>query len=161
MQNWFETKVKSVRVGEDGRERKANESYLVDAVSFTDAEARITQLASEFTRGEFSVSGIKPSNIVEIFSHDDGEWWYKAKISLVTIDEHLGKEMKVNQYFLVNANDLKQALLRLEEGLSYMLVPYVVTSIALTAICDVFPYFGNERNENEQPLQEETDGEEE
>ncbi len=142
MQNWFETKLRYVKIDNDGRERKVTESYLVDAVSFTDAESRITEQAQQLVRGgEFQVKDIKESNVCEIFPHETGEWWYKAKISLTTIDEVAGREKKINQYFLVAADDLKQALERLEEGLSYILVPFMVTSIVLTTICDVFPYF--------------------
>lgn len=145
MQTWFECKAKYVKIDEDGRERKVSESYLVDAVSFTDAETRIIQQLETMVHGEFNVENIKKSNIVEIFPHEDGEWWYKAKIGLITIDEKAGKEKKINNYFLVAADDLKQALLRLEDALSYILVPYQTTSIALSTICDVFPYFEQEK----------------
>lgn len=145
MQTWFECKIKYVKIDEDGRERKVSENYLVDAVSFTDAEARIIKEMESNIRGEFSVENIKKSNIVEIFPHEDGEWWYKAKIGLVTIDEKAGKEKKINNYFLVAADDLKQALLRLEDALSYILVPYQTTSLALSTIADVFPYFSDEK----------------
>jgi len=145
MQTWFECKVKYVKVDEDGRERKVSENYLVDAVSFTDAETRIIKEMESNVRGEFTVENIKKSNIVEIFPHEDGEWWYKAKISLVTIDEKAGREKKINNYFLVAADDLKQAMLRLEDALSYILVPYQTTSLALSTIADVFPYFAEEK----------------
>ena len=153
MQNWFETKVKYLKVDEEGRERKVTESYLVDAVSFTDAEARITMLASEFTRGEFQVSDIRQSNVTEIFYETNGQWWYKGKINLVTIDEKAGKEKKISEYFLVSANSIDEALKTLNEGLSYILVPFTVVSIALTQICDVFPYFPLE-TETDQPITE-------
>jgi hypothetical protein len=146
MQTWFECKVKYVKVDDDGRERKVNEVYLVDAVTFTDAETRIIQQIQTMVRGEFVVDNIKKSNIIEIFPHEDGEWWYKAKISIVTIDENAGKEKKINNYFLVAADDIKQALQRLEEGLSYVLVPYQATSIAICNIVDVFPYFEDNVN---------------
>ena len=145
MQTWFECKIKYVKIDEDGRERKVSENYLVDAVSFTDAEARIIKEMESNIRGEFSVENIKKSNIVEIFPHEDGEWWYKAKIGLVTIEEKAGKEKKINNYFLVAADDLKEALLRLEDALSYILVPYQTTSLALSTIADVFPYFSEEK----------------
>ena len=147
MQTWFECKVKYVKVDEDGRERKVSENYLVDAVSFTDAETRIIKEMESNIRGEFTVENIKKSNIIEIFPHEDGEWWYKAKISLITIDEKGGKEKKINNYFLVAADDLKQAMLRLEEALSYILVPYQTTSLALSTIADVFPYFSEEKQQ--------------
>ena len=146
MQTWFECKVKYVKIDDDGRERKVSEVYLVDAVTFTDAETRIIKQMETMVRGEFMVDNIKKSNIVEIFPHENGEWWYKAKIGIVTIDENAGKEKKINNYFLVAADDLKQALQRLEEGLSYVLVPYQTTSLAICNIVDVFPYFEDKVN---------------
>ncbi|MCE5332722.1 MAG: DUF4494 domain-containing protein [Bacteroidales bacterium] len=141
MQNWFECKTKYVRVDDDGRERKVNEMYLVDAVSVTDAETRLIEQLKTMVRGEFVVGKVAESNIIEIFPYEDGQWWYKAKIQTVVIDESLGKEKKANHYFLVAADDIKQALQRLEEGLSYLLVPYSTISIVLSAVVDVFPYF--------------------
>ncbi|MGV8091128.1 MAG: DUF4494 domain-containing protein [Mangrovibacterium sp.] len=144
MQTWFEVKVKYIKVDQDGRERKVSESYLVDAVSFTDAEARIIQQMQQMIRGEFQVDHIKKSNIIEIFPAESGEYWYKARIAIVTIDEKAGKEKKINNYFLVAADDFKEAFQRLEEGLSYILVPYQTTSMSLSSIVDVFPYFQDE-----------------
>jgi len=146
MQNWFECKVGYLKIDDDGRERKVSEVYLLDAVTYTDAEARAIQQVSTMVRGEFVVKKISQSNIIEIFPHETGEWWYKAKIAIVTIDEKAGKEKKINQYFLVAADDIKQALQRLEEGLAYILVPYQVTSITLSSIVDVFPYFEDDLN---------------
>ena len=158
MQTWFECKVKYVKIDDDGRERKVNEVYLVDAVTFTDAETRIIQQMQTMVRGEFMVDNIKKSNIVEIFPHENGEWWFKAKIGIITIDENAGKEKKINNYFLVAADDIKQALQRLEEGLSYVLVPYQTTSLAVSTIVDVFPYFEDKVNQpipsNLKPLKE-------
>lgn len=144
MQTWFEVKVKYVKVDQDGRERKVSESYLVDAVSFTDAETRIIQQMQQIIRGEFQVDNIKKSNIIEIFPAESGEFWYKARIAIVTIDEKAGREKKINNYFLVAADDFKEAFLRLEEGLSYILVPYQTTAMSLSNIADVFPYFQDE-----------------
>lgn len=151
MQTWFEVKVKYVKVNPDGREQKVSESYLVDAVSFTDAEARIIQQMQQVIRGEFHIDNIKKSNIIEIFPAESGEFWYKARIAIVTIDEKAGKEKKVNNNFLVAADDFKEALLRLEEGLSYILVPFHTTSMALSSIVDVFPYFADDQQPQELP----------
>ena len=70
---------------------------------------------------------------------------------MITIDEKAGKEKKVNNYFLVAADNFKEAYLRLEEGLSYILVPYQTTSMALSTIVDVFPYFKEEEQEELPP----------
>ena len=161
MQTWFEVKVKYVKVDQDGRERKVSEVYLIDAVSFTDAETRIIQQMQQMIRGEFQVDNIKKSNIIEIYPAENGEFWYKARIGIVTIDEKAGKEKKVNNYFLVAADDFKEALLRLEEGLSYILVPYHTTAMSLSNIVDVFPYFQDDMQKplpsNLKPLRPEPD----
>jgi hypothetical protein len=140
MQTWYECKVKYLKIDQGGFERNVNDNYLIDAVSYTDAESRIFQIMKEITNGDFQVMNIKRSNISEVISKNDGEWWYKAKISLITIDEEAGKEKKVNNYILVMADDIKDALNQLEEGLSYMLVPYVTTMLQLSTIAEVFPY---------------------
>ena len=142
MQTWFKCVATYVKIDDDGRERKVSEAYLVDAVSYTDAEARIIEQLSTMVRGEFRVKQITQTNIVEIFPHEDGGTYYIGKISIVTIDENAGKEKKISNQFLIEANDIKQALTRLEDGLSYVLVPYEITSLAVSNIYDVFPYFG-------------------
>jgi hypothetical protein len=145
MQTWFECKVKYQKLDQGGHERKVNDNYLIDAVSFTDAETRIYEKMGQLVRGDFQVMNIKKSGISEVLSEPHGEWWYKAKISMITIDEEAGKEKKVSNYVIVMADDINEALKNLEQGLSYMLIPYVITSIQLSTIADVFPYF--EENE--------------
>lgn len=159
MQTWYECKVKYLKIDQSGHERKINDNYLLDAISFTDAETRIYQQMNQLTNGEFQVQNIKKSNISEVIPSETGEWWYKAKINLITIDEEAGKEKKVTNYILVMADDINHALKRVEEGLSYMLVPYVVTSIQLSTIAEVFPYDSElepkEINRQPAPVQEE------
>lgn len=140
MQVWFECKVKYVKVTESGKEQAINENFLLDAVSFTDAETRITRQMQEMVRGEFTVTDIKKSRIAEVFPYENGEWWFKATINLVTVDEEAGKEKKLRTQYLIMADDIKEALTRLDESLSFMVIPYVVSSLAVSTIVDVFPY---------------------
>ncbi len=144
MQTWYECKVKYLKIDQGGFERKVNDNYLIDAVSYTDAETRIYDIMKELTRGDFQVMNIKRSNISEVISPDNGEWWYKAKISFVSIDEEKGKEKKISNYVIIMADDINDALKQLEKGLEYMLVPYVCTAIQLSTIADVFPYIPGE-----------------
>lgn len=140
MQTWYEVKVKYLKIDQNGFERKVTNNYLIDAVSFTDAETRIFAQMNEITNGEFNVMNIKKSNVTDILPSDTGEWWYKAKISLISIDEEAGKEKRINNYVLVAADDIDNAVKCLEDGLSYMLVPYDVKSITQSQIADVFYY---------------------
>lgn len=146
MQNWYEVKVKYLKTGQDGFEKKVTDLYLLDAVSYTDAETRIYEIMKELTRSEFLIMNIKKSNITEVISEKDGEWWYKAKISLVSIDEEKGREVKISNYLLVAGNDIEDAQKQLKEGLSHMLISYEVVSVTLSKVVDVFPYV----SENEQ-----------
>jgi len=141
MQTWFESKVKYVKVSGSGNEQLVTENFLLDAVSYTDAETRIIrQMQQTVKGGEFQIVDIKKSRIAEVFQFESGEWWYKATINLVTVDEEAGKEKKLRAYYLVMADDIKEALDRLDESLSFLVIPYVVSAIAVSTIVDVFPY---------------------
>ncbi|PIF05695.1 MAG: phage tail protein [Draconibacterium sp.] len=141
MQVWFESKVKYVKVSESGNEQLITENFLLDAVSYTDAETRIISKMQQMVKnGEFTIVDIKKSRIAEVFPYQSGEWWFKATINLVTVDEEAGREKKVRNYYLIMADDIQEALTRLDESLSFFVVPYLVTSIAVSTIVDVFPY---------------------
>ncbi len=140
MQTWFESKVKYAKVTESGKEQTVTENFLLNAVSFTDAETRMIRQMQQMTKGDFSVTDIKKSRIGEVFPYDTGEWWFKATINLVTVDEEAGKEKKMRTYYLIMADDIKEALERLDESLSYLVIPYVVSAMAVSTIVDVFPY---------------------
>lgn len=91
---WFTTKVRYEKTRENGSLKTITEPYLVDALSFTEAEARITNEMMPYTSGAFSVSAVKRSNISEIFWDENGDHFYKAKINLITLDENTGAERK-------------------------------------------------------------------
>jgi hypothetical protein len=138
MQNWFQCSFKARHIDDAGHDKKITRNILIDAVSYTEAEAKVASLASQYS-GEISSVSIKQSNVTEIISKE-GEWWYKAKINLISIDEEAGKEKKIANYILVSADNIDEALKNLTDGLSYMLVPYSTFSISLTPIMDVYPY---------------------
>lgn len=141
MQTWFESKVKYMKVSESGSEAMVTENFLLDAVSYTDAETRIIRQMQEIVRGgEFAIVDIKKSRIAEVFPYENGEWWFKATINLVTVDEEAGKEKKIKTNYLIMADDIKEALARLDESLEYLLIPFVTTALAVSPIVDVFPY---------------------
>jgi hypothetical protein len=145
MQTWFESKVKYNKVSESGKEQLVTENFLLDAVSYTDAETRIIRKMQEMVKGgEFSIVDIKKSRIAEVFPYENGEWWFKATINLVTVDEEAGREKKLRTYYLLMADDIKEALQRLEESLDFLVIPYVVSAMAVSTIVDVFPYEASE-----------------
>lgn len=140
--NWFEAKVKYVKVGEDGRERKVSEMYLLDAMSYTEAESRIVSEMEMIVKGDYNIASLKKSNISEVVTSEDetDDRWYKAKVAIIDADEVSGKEKSSYQYYLVAAADTNRALENIEKALATFVVPYEVAGINDTKFMDVFPY---------------------
>lgn len=141
--NWFEVKVKYTKVDEDGRQRKVSELYLLDAVSFTEAESRIIEELREIIQGDFYIEAIKKSNITELVESKDGndDKWFKAKVAIIDADSISGREKRSNQYFLVAGSDVDKSLENLQKALSTYVVPFEIVQVGDSNIMDVFPYF--------------------
>ncbi len=140
MNNWFTVKVKYTKQLEDGRLKRVTEPYLVDSVSFTDAEARMYEEIGQSVTGEFLITGISKTEYADIFYYDDSDDWYKCKLTYVSIDGDEGKEKKITSNFLVTASNVKEAYERIQESLSDMTVTFEIPSIMLTPIVEVLPY---------------------
>ncbi|CCZ09529.1 MULTISPECIES: DUF4494 domain-containing protein [Culturomica] len=158
--NWFEAKVKYMKVNEDGREKKVTEAYLLDAMSYTEAESRIMHEMESVIKGDYYITGLKKSNITELVESEDenDDRWYKAKVAIIDADEVSGKEKSSSQYYLIAAANINKALENLEKALSTFVVPYEIGAIADTQFMDVFPYFSDDEEhipENLKPLEEE------
>ena len=138
--NWFLCKVSYEKILENGMQKKVTEPYLVDALSFTEAEARIIEEMSPFITGEFTVSAVGRAKLSEVFFNEDGDRYYKAKIYFITLDEKSVIEKKTAAQMLVQASNLKEAITVLEEGMKGTLADYTIASIAETQIMDVYPF---------------------
>ena len=142
MHNWFECKVRYEKTGEDGLPKKVTEPYLVDALSFTEAEARIIEEIKPFVSGEFTVSNIRRARIAELFDNPSGDKWYRCKVNFVTLDEEKAIEKKTAVTMMVQAATLKDGLTLLIERMSNTLADWDIAAITETAIMDVYPYAG-------------------
>ena len=142
MNKWFECKVKYVKMMENGLEKKVTEPYLVDAISFTEAEKRFIEEIRPFMTGEFEVSDIQRVNYSEVFFCDaeSADRWFKCKLSFITLDEKSGAEKKSNSYALVQAADLREAIKYLDEQMKGTIMDYQIASVTETMIMDVYPY---------------------
>lgn len=141
MHTWFECKVRYVKVDENsGKEKKVTEPYLVDAVSFTEAESRIYQEMESMVRGDFQVTNIRKADYSDLFPNDAGDRWYKCKVSHLALDENAGKEKKVSSQMLVMADNVREAYDNLMNSLSDMAVDFEVISITESPLRDYFPY---------------------
>ena len=136
---WFECKVRYERMIENGTVKKVNEPYLVDALTFTEAEARIIEKITPFISGEFSISAVKKTKISEIFFDDRGDRFYMVKVNFISIDEKSGIEKKSANFILVQASDFSESLKKFEEGMKGTMADYEIASITETPIMDVFP----------------------
>lgn len=142
MYNWFECKIRYEKLTENGITKKVTEPYLVDALSFTEAESRIIEEITPFISGEFTVADIKRANYSEIFPSDAeaDDKWFKCKLYFITLDEKSGVEKKSATNILVQASDLREAVKNLDEGMKGTMADYVIASVAETAIMDIYPF---------------------
>ena len=140
MQKWFECTIKYEKQLEEGKIAKTTERYLVDALTFTEAEARIIKEMKPFLSGEFEVANINPQKYSELFWNEKGDKWFKTKVNFIVLDEEKGVEKKVANYMLVQANDLKEARELLVEGMKGSQADWEIASISETKIIDVYKY---------------------
>lgn len=142
MHTWFECKIRYEKTMENGMQKKVTEPYLVDALSFTEAEKRIIEEMTPFISGEFTVTDIKRGNYSELFFSDEesADRWFKCKLIFITIDEKSAAEKRTATNVLVQAADLRDAVKKLDEGMKGTMADYQIGAVAETAIMDVYPY---------------------
>ncbi|MDR1980297.1 MAG: DUF4494 domain-containing protein [Tannerellaceae bacterium] len=140
MHNWFECKVSYEKMLENGMQKKVTEPYLVDALSFTEAEARIIEEIRPYITGEFTIADIKRARLSEIFFNENGDRFYRIKVLFISLDEKSGAEKKTAAMMLAQASTLKGAIEVLEEGMKGTMADYAIASVVETALVDVFPY---------------------
>lgn len=139
---WFECKVRYDKTMEDGMEKKVTELYVVDALSFSEAEKRITDEMATHASGEFAIADLKIAPYKEIFfaDNDEADKWYKAKLAFVTIDEKTSKEKKTSVLYLVNAGSVGGCVKSVDEVMSTTMIDYQIMSVQETSIMDVIEY---------------------
>ena len=142
MHTWFECKIQYEKTMENGMNKKVTEPYLVDALSFTEAEARIIEEMTPYISGEFTVADIKRANYSELVFSDEeaADRWFKSKLLFITLDEKSGNEKKVATNVLIQASDLRDAVKKLDEGMKGTMADYIISSMAETQIMDVYRY---------------------
>lgn len=140
MNSWYTVKVKFTKEFLDGSLKRVTEPYLVNALSFSEAESRIYTEVGETIRGEFIVTDISRTDFADIFHYDDADVWYKCKVSYITEDADSGKEKKVDNDFLVSAHDVKEAHERIEESMKGLMASYSISKVEKMSIVEIFPF---------------------
>ena len=138
MSQWFECKVKYDRMTEENVVKTVTEPYLVDALSFTEAEARITKEMEPFVSGEFAVSAVRRVNLSDIFYHEGGDRWYKVKTNFITVDEKTAVEKRTASFQMVQASDFAEALSVFTQAMKGTQADFEIASITETQLMDVF-----------------------
>lgn len=133
---YFEVKIKIDKVLEDGAQKKVSETYAVDALSFTEAEARITAFMQPYITGEFAVTHIKKAQYNDV-ALNDGDLHFLVKYNLLTVDEVSGKERKQAMYVLFRDGNIDKAKEHAREYMKAAITDYDIEFIKETGIIDV------------------------
>jgi len=148
MNYWFECKVSYERQADSMGMKKVSESYLVDALSFTEAEERITKEVRPFVSvGELEVVNIRRARIAELFLSDEAEddRYFRAKVNFITVDEKSGSEKKTSATMIVKSDSLPNAVTELKAQLDSQMASYEIAAVTDTQILDVFQYEAPEK----------------
>lgn len=145
MNRYFEVGIRYDKVMEDGMKKKVTELYIVEALSFTEAEACIIEEMSAYISDEFDVVSMKITKYSEILNKD-GTRYYKAKVNTFEIDERTEKEKKTPTYLLVMADDIDEARKAVLEAYSTSMLDFEIAVLQETKIVDVFEYKNNDNN---------------
>ena len=142
MKSWFVCKVKIDKMIEGGATKPETNTYLVDALNFTEAEARIIKEVTPYTAGQIDVTDIKRARYSEMFTSaaDSADKWYKVKCNFITLDEKTQSEKKTSTQMLVQAGTFHEALANFDRGMKGTLMDFEIAMIQETNILDVFPY---------------------
>ncbi len=160
--DWFETKIRYEKTADDGSQKPVTEQYVVDALSFTEAEAEVIEEMSVYINGDYKITNIKPAPYHEIFFSEktNDDKWYKAKLQFITIDEKTEKEKRSNVNYLIQAANLPLAVKYIDEVMGGTMIDYEIASIAETQIMDVFEHNAKSKsndNNNDKPEYEQED----
>ena len=139
---WFEAKIRYEKMMEDGCLKKVTETYVIDALSFGEAEKRILEEMASYVSGEVEVCALKIAPYKEIFFADNNmdDKWYVAKLAFITIDEKTDKEKKTRVCYLVNAGNINAAVKNIGEQMAGTMIDYDTFNVSETQILDVFEY---------------------
>lgn len=141
MKNWYRVIVKYNKPDEEtGLLKSVTEQYLFDAMSYTEAEARVYEELADSIQGEWTIHKITKTRILDVFTYPDGDFWHQCKVTYSVADGDNGKEKKVTNLMLVTARDVKEAYDRIFDSLNNMLVTFRITEVKETKIVEVFPF---------------------
>ena len=141
MNNWYQVKVKFTKQLENGTFKRVSEPYLINAMSFTDAESRAYEELGAMIRGEFSITGCNPKNFADVVAYDDVDYWFEGVVKFQSIEDE--KSKAVTQKILVSGADISDAFDNIKENCEKFMSDYEIVGISKSSIIDVFPFRDN------------------
>lgn len=145
MNNWYQVKVKYTKQLENGKFKRVSEPYLINAISFTDAENRAYEEIGQMIRGEFSITGCNPKNFADVVEHDNVDYWFEGTIKFQSMEDE--KSKAVTQKILVSGADISDAFDNIKENCNKFMSDYEIVGISKSSILDVFPYKSSDESE--------------
>lgn len=139
---FFEVKIQYQKILENGEEKKVTEQYVVEALSFTEAESRIAEEMLPYTDGDLDVVSEKIAPYNEIFLSDKStdDKWFVSKVGFITLDKKTAKEKKQTLRYLVQARTSELAMDYTNEMFSHGMSDYSIDAVQDTPTLDVFLY---------------------
>lgn len=139
MHNWFSCKVSYDKTLDSGLVKKTTEEYLIDALSYAEAEVSFIEKIKPFVPKEYTISDIRRARYAEVFNNDAGDRWYKCKVSFIVYDETNNNEKRSNVLMLAQASSVKGAISVFEDGMKGTQSDYELLSVTETKIWDIYP----------------------
>jgi len=139
---WFEVKMRYDKVHEDGYEKKVTESYVVDALSFGEAEKTAIEFLGSYVSGEIQVVNINPMKFHEVFFNEQEscDRYYKAILQFITIDEKTEREKHTQVYYLVQASSFDNCKDTIRTIMERTMIDYQIASVSETKVIDVIEH---------------------
>ena len=136
--NWFNCTINLKKFNEEGHATSNSEQHVIQAYTYTEAEAGIHQVMSKMGGGTFEISKITKTNISEVHPNEHSDKWFKAKVALVAYDEESGKERQTSIYMLVGGENIHEVYTQVKEIMKGYGSGYVIPSITYTKILEVY-----------------------
>ena len=145
---WYESKVKYI----NGLQKKVTETYLVDALSFTEAEARTIEFVSPYVSedGELEVVGLKQTTIKEVLSNSEGDKWFVCNFVFHLMEDN-GKDKQTKYSIMVQANTNDKRKKPAERFMIGPMQDREMKSITETKILNVFTKQANKGHSKTDP----------
>lgn len=139
---WYECKIQYLKTMDDGKEKTVTETYVVDALSFTEVEARFIKAIEPYISGNAKVAAMAIARYGEIFFSEDekDDRFFKAKVQSITLNENTGHEKKTTIYYLVQAQDIETARRYVTTQLESSMANFSITGLNETQIIDIFEH---------------------